>query len=67
MDLDAFASPVAIIASVSVGAIVAAGAATFLPRIAMATVRWARSLIGGDDGWWEVDSDGEWVRVRDHD
>lgn len=47
MDLSAFASPTALIATVAVGGILAVGATTFLPRVAMATVRWARSLIDG--------------------
>lgn len=46
MDISAFATATAVIGTVAVGGILAAGATTFLPRVAKATVRWARSLIG---------------------
>lgn len=60
MDLTAFDGPLGYVATVAVGAIIAVGATTFLPRVAMATVRWARSLIdGGDDDRPDfVDEDG---------
>ena len=46
MDVSAFADSTALIGTVAVGAVIAAGATTFIPRIAKATVKWARSLLG---------------------
>lgn len=46
MDISAFATATAVIGAVAVGGIVAAGATTFLPRVAKATVKWVRGVIG---------------------